>query len=148
MLGQYGTPGGASAHTSLVPLFTYGAAGGLAAAIVTDYVQGLLTILFSFMLLPFIFSAVGGMSGIRESVADPAMLSLVAPGKVTAFFIIMMAIQALVGIVAQPFIMGVCAAGKTEWEGRVGIVVGNVIKRLCTAAWTLTAIAAAACASR
>ena len=72
------------------------------------------------------------------------MLSLVAPGKVTAFFIIMMSIQALVGIVAQPFIMGVCAAGKTEWEGRVGIVVGNIIKRLCTAAWTLTAIAAVA----
>jgi Na+/proline symporter len=123
---------------------TYGVAGGLAAAIVTDYVQGLLTILFSFMLLPFIFSAVGGMSGIRQSVADPTMLSLVAPGKVSAFFIIMMSIQALVGIVAQPFIMGVCAAGKTEWEGRVGIVVGNIIKRLCTAAWTLTAIAAVA----
>ena len=30
--------------------------------------------------------------------------------------------------------MGVCAAGKTEWEGRVGIVGGNLIKRLCTAA--------------
>jgi len=123
---------------------TYGAAGGLAAAIVTDYAQGLLTILFSFMLLPFIFSAVGGMDGIHQSVTNPTMLSLVAPGKVTTFFIVMMAIQALVGIVAQPFIMGVCAAGKTEWEGRVGIVVGNVIKRLCTAAWTLTAIAAVA----
>lgn len=122
----------------------YGVAGGLAAAIVTDYVQGLLTVLFSFMLLPFIFSAVGGMSGIRQSVTDPAMLSLVAPGKVTTFFIIMMSIQALVGIVAQPFIMGVCAAGKTEWEGRIGIVVGNIIKRLCTAAWALTAIAAVA----
>ncbi len=122
----------------------YGAAGGLSAAIVTDYVQGLLTILFSFMLLPFIFSAVGGMAGIRETVTGPGMLSLVAPGKVTTFFIVMMAIQALVGIVAQPFIMGVCAAGKTEWEGRIGIVVGNLIKRLCTIAWALTAIAAVA----
>lgn len=123
---------------------TYGVAGGLAAAIVTDFVQGLLTILFSFMLLPFVFSAVGGMTGILQTVADPTMLSLVAPGKVTTFFIIMMSIQALVGIVAQPFIMGVCAAGRTEWEGRVGIVVGNIIKRLCTAAWTLTGIAAVA----
>jgi len=122
----------------------YGAAGGLSAAIVTDYIQGLLTILFSFMLLPFIFSAVGGMSGIRETVADPGMLSLVAPGKVTVFFVVMMSIQALVGIVAQPFIMGVCAAGRTEWEGRVGIVGGNLIKRVCTIAWALTAIAAVA----
>ncbi len=148
VLIESGTGGMIDTNVAIIALtimfVTYGAAGGLAAAIVTDYVQGLLTILFSFMLLPFIFSAVGGMSGIRESVSDPTMLSLVAPGKVTAFFIIMMSIQALVGIVAQPFIMGVCAAGKTEWEGRVGIVVGNIIKRLCTAAWTLTAIAAVA----
>ena len=148
VLIESGTGGMIDTDVAIIALtimfVTYEAAGGLAAAIVTDYVQGLLTILFSFMLLPFIFSAVGGMSGIRQSVADPTMLSLVAPGKVTAFFIVMMSIQALVGIVAQPFIMGVCAAGKTEWEGRVGIVVGNVIKRLCTAAWTLTAIAAVA----
>ncbi|MBC8872259.1 MAG: sodium:solute symporter family protein [Planctomycetes bacterium] len=148
VLIESGTGGMIDTDVAIIALtvmfVTYGAAGGLAAAIVTDYVQGLLTILFSFMLLPFIFSAVGGMSGIRECVTDPTMLSLVAPGKVTAFFIIMMSIQALVGIVAQPFIMGVCAAGKTEWEGRVGIVVGNVIKRLCTAAWTLTAIGAVA----
>jgi solute:Na+ symporter, SSS family len=148
VLIESGTGGMIDTNVAIIALtimfVTYGAAGGLAAAIVTDYAQGLLTILFSFMLLPFIFSAVGGMSGIRESLSDPTMLSLVAPGKVTAFFIIMMSIQALVGIVAQPFIMGVCAAGKTEWEGRIGIVVGNVIKRLCTAAWTLTAIAAVA----
>ena len=148
VLIEAGTGGMIDTDVAIIALtvifVAYGAAGGLSAAIVTDYVQGVLTILFSFMLLPFIFSAVGGMSGIRQSVADPAMLSLVAPGKVTVFFIIMMSIQALVGIVAQPFIMGVCAAGKTEWEGRVGIVVGNIIKRLCTAAWTLTAIAAVA----
>ena len=122
----------------------YGAAGGLAAAIVTDYIQGILTIVFSFMLLPFILSEVGGMSGVQETISNDAMLSLVAPGKVSPFFVVMMSFQALVGIVAQPFIMGVCAAGKTEWEGRVGIVGGNLIKRLCTAAWSLTAIAAVA----
>lgn len=122
----------------------YGAAGGLGAAIVTDYIQGILTIAFSFMLLPFILSEVGGMSGVRETISNDTMLSLVAPGKVSLFFVVMMSFQALVGIVAQPFIMGVCAAGKTEWEGRVGIVGGNLIKRLCTAAWSLTAITAVA----
>jgi len=122
----------------------YGAAGGLAAAIVTDYAQGLLTILFSVMLLPFVLSAVGGMQGVRETITDPHMLSLVAPGKVTWFFVIMMSLQALVGIVAQPFIMGVCAAGKTEWEGRIGFTVGNLVKRICTIAWSLTAIGAVA----
>ena len=123
---------------------TYGVAGGLSAAIVTDYVQGILTIVFSFMLLPLILLQVGGIEGVRETITDDSMLSLVAPGKISLFFIMMMSFQALMGIVAQPFIMGVCAAGKTEWEGRIGIVGGNLIKRLCTAAWSITAICAVA----
>ena len=143
-----GTGGLIDANVAIIAvtlmIVIYGAAGGLAAAIVTDYIQGILTIVFSFMLLPFILSEVGGMSGVQETISNDAMLSLVAPGKVSLFFVVMMSFQALVGIVAQPFIMGVCAAGKTEWEGRVGIVGGNLIKRLCTAAWSLTAIAAVA----
>jgi Na+/proline symporter len=122
----------------------YGMAGGLAAAIVTDFVQGILTLAFSFMLLPFVMHEVGGMTGIRDTIADPAKLSLVAPGKISLFFILMMGLQALVGIVAQPHIMGVCGAGKTEFEGRIGLMGGNFIKRFCTIAWCLTAIAALA----
>jgi Na+/proline symporter len=122
----------------------YGTVGGLAAAIATDFIQGMMTIVFSVMLLPPLFQAVGGMAGIRASVPDRAMMSLVAPGEINAFFIAMFALQALVGIIAQPFVMGVCAAGKTEMEGRVGFMVGNLVKRLCTIAWCLTAIAAVA----
>lgn len=122
----------------------YGVAGGLAAAIVTDFVQGILTVVFSVILLPFVLTAVGGIDGIKETITDPKMLSLVAPGEISLFFIIMFGTQALVGIVAQPYIMGVCAAGKTEFEGRVGFMCGNFIKRFCTIAWSLTAIAAVA----
>lgn len=122
----------------------YGVAGGLSAAIVTDFVQGILTVVFSVMLLPFVLHAVGGISGIKETITDPKMLSLVAPGKISLFFIVMFGTQALVGIVAQPYIMGVCGAGKTEFEGRVGFMFGNFIKRFCTIAWSLTAIAAVA----
>ena len=43
----------------------YGVAGGLGAAIITDFIQGVLTIVFSFLLLPLIMNAVGGMDGIR-----------------------------------------------------------------------------------
>jgi Na+/proline symporter len=56
----------------------------------------------------------------------------------------MFALQALIGIVAQPFIMGVCSAGRTEMDGRVGFMLGNVVKRICTIAWSLTGIAAVA----
>jgi len=122
----------------------YGVAGGLAAAIVTDFFQGILTVIFSFILLPFILYEVGGLSGVRETIQDPTMLSLVVPGEIGIFFISMYALQALIGIVAQPFIMGVCSAGRTEMDGRVGFMVGNIVKRICTMAWTLTGLAAVA----
>ena len=72
------------------------------------------------------------------------MMSLLSPGKIGIFFIVMFGIQALMGIVAQPFIMGVCAAGRTEMDGRIGFMFGNIIKRICTIAWSLTAMAAVA----
>jgi Na+/proline symporter len=122
----------------------YGSAGGLSAVVMTDFVQGLLTLLFSFMLLPLVMHEVGGMEGVRATIADPSKLSLVTPGKIGVFFIVMFGLQALVGIVAQPFVMATCSAGKTEMDGRIGFVAGNFIKRLCTIAWTLTALGATA----
>ncbi len=124
----------------------YGMAGGLGAAIVTDFVQGIMTVIFSFVLLPFVLQATGGLEGVRHTLHayDPELLSLVVPGKIDLFFVVMFSIQALVGIVAYPFIMGVCAAGRTEMDGRVGFMCGNILKRICTAAWSLTALGAVA----
>jgi len=120
----------------------YGVAGGLAAAIVTDFAQGVLTIIFSFLLLPLILNAVGGLEGLRQSISDPGKLSLIAPAEIGVFYIAVIAFNALVGIVAQPHTMGNCAAGKTEMEGRVGFMVGTLLKRLCTIPWCLTGVAA------
>ncbi|TWT91075.1 Sodium/glucose cotransporter [Pseudobythopirellula maris] len=129
-----------------VLFLVYGAAGGLGAAVVTDFVQGLMTVAFSFALLPFVLQATGGLEAVRATVGEhnPAMLSLVAPGVIDTFFVVLYSIQALVGIVAQPFIMGVCGAGKTEMDGRFGFMVGNLVKRICTMAWSITALAAVA----
>jgi len=120
----------------------YGMAGGLSAAIITDFIQGVLTVVFSFILLPFILNAVGGLQGIHEAIKDPGMLSLVAPAEIGFFYITVIAFNGLVGIVTQPHTMGNCAAGKTEMEGRVGWMFGNFIKRVCTVAWCLTGLGA------
>ena len=120
----------------------YGVAGGLAAAIITDFIQGILTIVFSFLLLPLIMNAVGGMAGIRAAIDDPGRLSLVAPDEIGLFYIAVIALNGLVGIVVQPHMMGNCAAGKTEMEGRVGFMFGNLTKRICTIPWALTGLAA------
>ena len=142
------TGGGLQAEVA-IPLVTilfvlYGMAGGLSAAIITDFFQGILTVLFSFALLPFVLNDVGGMDGIRETINDPKLLELVNSEGIGLFFVVMFSLQALAGIVGQPFIMGVCSAGRTEMDGRVGIVVGNIIKRFCTMAWCITSLAAIA----
>ncbi|MHC4203883.1 MAG: sodium:solute symporter family protein [Planctomycetota bacterium] len=120
----------------------YGVAGGLSAAIATNFIQGLLTILLSFLILPFALAKVGGMSGLRESISDPDMLSLVSPGEITLFYIIIIAFNALVGWVTMPETMANCAAGKTEMEGRIGVTTGIFGKRICTIAWMLTGLCA------
>jgi Na+/proline symporter len=120
----------------------YGVAGGLSAAIATNFVQGLLTVVLSFLILPFALAKVGGMSGLRESISDPDMLSLVSPGEITLFYIIIIAFNALVGWVTMPETMANCAAGKTEMEGRMGVTVGIFGKRICTIAWMLTGLCA------
>ncbi len=123
----------------------YGMAGGLSAAIITDFIQGVLTIVFSFLLLPFILHAVGGLGGIRDAIPNAKeMFSLVAPGEIGFFYVVMISLNGLVGIVTQPHTMGNCAAGRTENEGRVGWMCGNFIKRICTVAWCLTGLAAIA----
>ena len=120
----------------------YGMAGGLSAAIVTDFFQGILTIIFSFLLLPFVLSAVGGMSGLHAKITDPGIWSLAAPAEIGVFYIAIIALNALVGIVTQPHTMGNCAAGRTEAEGQFGFMVGSLVKRVCTIAWTMTGLAA------
>jgi SSS family transporter len=128
----------------------YGVAGGLSAAIATNFIQGLLTIVLSFLILPFAFVEVGGMSGLRQTISElstanpdmPDMLSLVSPGEINLFFIIVIAFNALVGWVTMPETMANCAAGKTEMEGRIGVTTGIFGKRICTVAWMLMGLCA------
>jgi Na+/proline symporter len=122
----------------------YGMAGGLNAAIITDFIQGVLTVIFSFLLLPFVLNAVGGMEGLHQSITNAQLWSIIAPAEIGLFYVIMIAINGLFGIVTQPHIMGLCATGKSEINGRYGFTYGNFIKRICTIAWTLTGFAAIA----
>ncbi len=122
----------------------YGVAGGLSAAIITDLIQGILTIVFSILLLPLVLNAVGGFSAMRETINDPEMFSLVAPGEIGAFYITIIAVNGLIGIVTQPHTLACCAAGRTEMDGRVGFMMGNYLKRFCTIAWCFTGLAAVA----
>ncbi len=141
---EAGTGGGVQADWAIagmtVLFVAYGMAGGLHAAILTDFIQGVLTIFFSFLLLPFVLGAVGGLPGLREELPRE-MLSLVAPTEIGLFYVTVIAFNGLIGIVAQPHVMSNCAAGRTELDGQVGFMCGNLIKRVCTIAWTLIGVA-------
>lgn len=121
----------------------YGVAGGLAAAIATDFVQGLMTILFSFFILPFALVKVGGFSGLHEKL-DPSRFHLVVPGDIGWFYIVVICINALVAYGTQPQAMPCLQAGKTEFESQLQAAVGTMIKRICTGAWAFTGLCALA----
>ena len=128
--------------TMTVLFVIYGVAGGLAAAVMTDFIQGLLTIVLSFLILPFALMKVGGFSGLHEKITDPHMFSLVAPGDINTFYVLMIAINSLFTIVGQSIIQAVCGAGKSELDSRIGFTFGNFIKRFCTIAWCFTGLCA------
>ena len=123
----------------------YSLVGGLIAAIWNDLIQGLMTVVMSFLLVPFAWHAVGGLQGVHAKIPDlEATFSVIAQGQIGLFWIVMAHINQLVGVVAQPHIMANMAAGKREIDGRVGFVGGAALKRFCTIAWAFVGVLAIA----
>ncbi|MBM4043358.1 MAG: hypothetical protein FJ290_33125, partial [Planctomycetes bacterium] len=74
----------------------------------------------------------GRRQGSYLSLFDPTLFSLSA--------VLVLCISAPISMLAQPHLMTVCGAGKTEWEGRMGFTYGNVLKRVCTMGWCILAL--------
>ncbi len=126
-----------------VTFLVYSLVGGLVAAAYTDFVQSLFIIALSFLLVPLGLSVIGGFTGMRETLA-PSMLSMVTPGDVGVFTILMLTLNGLIGIMAMPHQLAAVGTGKTEKSCRVGMTYGNFIKRFCTIGWALVGLVVAA----
>jgi SSS family solute:Na+ symporter len=123
--------------------FLYGVIGGLVAAAWNEAIQGFLTIVMSFLILPFFWSHIGGLAGLQSSLVNPAAtFRLVLPSDITIFWIVMMAFNQLINIVVQPPAMANVGAAKTEIDSRAGFVGGILTKRLLAVPWALTGIMA------
>src|SRR6516162_8362866 len=123
---------------------TYVMAGGLIAAAYTDFLQGVMLIVLSVLLVPAGLNAIGGMSALQTKLG-PEMLSITAPqgaDEGNLLFVVATSLLGLVGIVAQPHVMTANGSGKTETEARVGMCYGNFIKRFLTIAWAFTGLIA------
>ena len=156
---------GAELKYTLVPaiagvVILYGVLGGLTAAYWTDLIQGVFIILLSILLIPYGLWALAakfggpGQTGLMDGfklmhqrVSDDyfSLFSGPSSGEFPIQYIVSLSLLGMVGIVVQPhFIATGGGSAKSEDEARVGLVVGNFLKRLCTVGWALTALIALA----
>jgi Na+/proline symporter len=127
-----------------VAFLLYSFFGGLKSSAYADFVQGILIIVLSFLLIPAGLKVVGGFAGMRETLPSGFFRLYSEESKMTAFMIAMLAVNGIVGITSQPHIMAMCGTGNTERAGRVGQTYGSFVKRICTIGWALTGMIVAA----
>ena len=101
-------------------------------------------IVLSFMLIPSGLSVVGGFSGMRNLLPADFFQLFSSNLGIGAFTILMLALNGIIGITAQPHMVSMCATGNTERAGRVGQTYGSIVKRLVTIGWALTGLIVAA----
>ena len=118
--------------------------GGLLAAAYTDFIQGFLIIVLSFMLIPWGLHEVGGIAGMRQCLRPEFFQLYNQFSQIDLAMIAMLTLNGLVGITAQPHILSMCATGRTERAGRVGQTYGSFVKRFCTIGWAFTGLIVAA----
>jgi Na+/proline symporter len=125
----------------------YSFVGGLLSAAWTDFFQGFLIIALSFMLIPLGWTVVGGFEGMRTTL-DPHYLSIATPAGIGPWFIFLLTINGLIGIIAQPHQLAAVATGRDERACREGMFFGNYVKRFCTVGWALVGLLVAAMVMR
>ena len=121
----------------------YSFAGGLVATAWTEVLQGFLIITLSFMVIPLGWDIVGGFGGMR-AILGSEKFSLVAPSGIGVWFIGMLTLNGLVGIIAQPHLIAAVGTGKDEAACRIGQMYGNLVKRVCTVGWAIVGLMTAA----
>ncbi|MCF6353101.1 MAG: sodium:solute symporter family protein [Cyclobacteriaceae bacterium] len=127
-----------------VAFIVYSYFGGLVAAAHTEFIQGILIIILSFMLIPSGLREVGGFAAMREKLPEDFFSLFSADLGLGPFTLAMLALNGIIGITAQPHSMSLFATGNSERACRVGQTYGNFIKRFVTLGWALTGLIVAA----
>ena len=119
--------------------------GGFKAAVVTNVVQGVLIIVFSFILVPFGLAQLGGFSGLHSTI--PAhmfdLVGAVDTSEYTWYSILALVLTGLVGINGGANAMQ-SGSAKNEYAVRLGVVTGAFAKRFMMLAWVLCGLIAIA----
>lgn len=132
--------------TMTVIFLLYSFIGGLVATAWTDFFQGFLILALSFLLVPLGWGLVGGLTGMKQTLA-PHFFSLATPSGIGVWFIFLLTINGLIGIISQPHQLAAVGTGRDELTCRTGMFYGNFIKRICTVGWALVGLIVAALAA-
>lgn len=127
-----------------IAFLLYSFIGGLIAAAYTDFIQSFLIIALSVMLIPLGLKEIGGFSYMKAVLPDNFFDLFNSASGIDTFTIIMLALNGIIGITAQPHMVTMCATGNTERAGRIGQTFGSMVKRLVTIGWALTGLVVAA----
>jgi len=130
--------------TMTIAFIVYSFFGGLVASAYTDFIQGFLIIVLSFMLIPAGLMQLGGFTGMRASLPANFFELFNEASGLDAFTIAMLSINGLLGMAAQPHVLSLFATGSSERAGRIGHTYGSLVKRFCTIGWALTGLIVAA----
>lgn len=120
--------------------------GGMAAAALNEAFQGLLIIVFSFILIPAGLSAIGGWQQLGTRVPN-AMFNLfgtVGISEITSWGIVAMFLTALLQVNGLAHNMAIGGSARTEFSARFGAVAGTFGKRLMVILWTFAGLIAIA----
>ena len=120
--------------------------GGMVASAHTNFIQAILIIVLSMLLIPFGLIETGGFRGMRTVLPEDFFRVFSDSSGLDTFTIAMLALNGMVGITAQPHMVSMCATGNTERAGRIGQTFGSLVKRLCSIGWALTGLIVAALA--
>ena len=75
---------------------------------------------------------------------EPFRFSLATPSGIGPWVIAMLTVNGLIGIMAQPHQLATVGTGKDERTCRIGMLFGNMVKRVCTVGWALVGLIVAA----
>ena len=118
--------------------------GGFTAAAITDAIQGILMIIFSFLLIPLGLMKIGGFSGLHASVPDYMfeLFGSVTMSEYAWYTILAMIVANLVSIIASAPMMATAGSATNENTARFGMIGGMFFKRFLMMFWALAGLLA------
>ena len=131
----------------------YSIAGGLEAAFISDFLQGIFIIILSVILLPFAFMEINNVFGsegilgafrtMHAQLPESYFEIFGSPHSIdfTWYYIIALGIMATINVAAGANQLVAAGAAKNESSARFGLTYGTYLKRITTVFWGVTALA-------